>query len=69
MIESVGDFAKHIFKKEHDEVANDWAERGAERDRIRWMTYDRIDWEGRQETGVEEGRGSWLEINDQKDVV
>ena len=36
-VREAGEFAKHIFR-EHNEVTNDWAQRGAKGERIRWMT-------------------------------
>ena len=56
MVERAGDFAKHMLK----ELANDWAERRAKGERIKWMTQKRTDcwrfWHGSRRP---EGCGIW----------
>ena len=45
LIGRTGDFTKHIFG-EHHQVANDWVEKGANGEGIRWRTHERIGWRG-----------------------
>ena len=42
MIERTGDFVKHI-SREHNEVANDWADKVAKGERISMMTKKKFD--------------------------